>query len=317
VSVQAFTGANGTLPTGWSGLQTTAAKSVGIFSNQLLLHYDTAGVSYDQSPSNQAALKAVMASSAAAGTFTGKSVKMAITSHTFTGAGLYLDNGSDTGNWVRGYVISFNGTDAYIGVQSADNNDSNTLVPFSAFPSGVIQLRLLRTTGNVFSVQSSNDGSTWTTRGTITVGSSYNFTREGVWAGYNGGSGGTDWLFDDYDDGLGGASTPPTANAGADTAVASGGTVSLGGTDTAGSSPITSRGWTQISPASPSGSFSAPTAATTNWTAPTVTSSTAFVHRKTVGDGTLSGSDDVTVTVAPPAGASSGAVLVRHNGQWV
>ncbi|MCU1677267.1 MAG: hypothetical protein JWM93_2025 [Frankiales bacterium] len=113
------------------------------------------------------------------------------------------------------------------------------------------------------------------------------------------------------------AGTPPTANAGADTAGVSGATVSLGGTDTAGSSAITSRAWSQVSPPSPTGAFSAPTAATTNWTLPTVTSSTAFVLRKTVSDGTLSDTDDVTVTVAPVAAGTGGALLVSKSGTWV
>ena len=99
---------------------------------------------------------------------------------------------------------------------------------------------------------------------------------------------------------------PPTtttvsANAGADKTVASGGSVGIGGADTVNNgSGATSIAWTRMR--GTGGSLSSTTAASPTFNAPTVTADRTIVWRKTVTNNGVSDTDDVTVTVAAPAG---------------
>ena len=106
------------------------------------------------------------------------------------------------------------------------------------------------------------------------------------------------------------APTPGTsvqANAGANQSVASAGTAIIGGTDSiTNGSGATTILWTRVS--GTGGSLSSTSAAGPTFTAPTVTSNTTIVWRKTVTNNGVTGTDDVTITVTPP-----GATAVEAN----
>ena len=101
----------------------------------------------------------------------------------------------------------------------------------------------------------------------------------------------------------------PTAAAGADQAVDEGATVTLDGSGSSDpDGDNLSHAWTQT--AGPTVTLSSTTAASPTFTAPDVTTATALTFRLTASDGSLSATDDVTVTVrhvnrAPTAAAGS------------
>ncbi|MDE2663884.1 MAG: Ig-like domain-containing protein [Gemmatimonadota bacterium] len=100
----------------------------------------------------------------------------------------------------------------------------------------------------------------------------------------------------------------PTADAGANQAVDEGATVTLSGSGSDPDDDTVSYAWTQT--AGPTVTLSDTSAASPTFTAPEVTASTDLKFRLTVSDGTLSTTDDVTVTVrqvdgAPTANAGS------------
>jgi len=92
-------------------------------------------------------------------------------------------------------------------------------------------------------------------------------------------------------------STGPTTFAGVDQVnIEPGSTVTLTAVDTAGSSAITSSSWAWIS------GGSAPTLSGTNpvtFVAPATLAGVTMTFRRTVSDGTLTGTDDVAITILP------------------
>jgi len=98
------------------------------------------------------------------------------------------------------------------------------------------------------------------------------------------------------------AQTTVTANAGADKSVASGGTVTIGGSDTVtNGSGATVIAWTRVSGSG--GSLDDATAASPTFTAPTLQAggqNRVITWRKTVTNNNVSDTDDVAVTVTAP-----------------
>ena len=93
---------------------------------------------------------------------------------------------------------------------------------------------------------------------------------------------------------------PPTVNAGDDQAVDEGQTVTLAGTATdpdPDHADTLTYSWSQTSPASPTVSFDSPNSLSTNFTAPQVAATTAFIFTLTVNDGTVEVSDTLQVTI--------------------
>ena len=89
----------------------------------------------------------------------------------------------------------------------------------------------------------------------------------------------------------------PSAQAGADQSVSSGASVTLSGSGTDPDGDALTYAWSQDSGTTVT--LSSTTTASTTFTAPTVTASTDLVFTLTVSDDTASGTDEVTVTVAP------------------
>ena len=102
----------------------------------------------------------------------------------------------------------------------------------------------------------------------------------------------------------------PTANAGPDQTVNTDATVTLSGS---GSDPDTgdtlTYSWTQIG--TPTGTISNASSATATFTAPSSAASLTF--RLTVSDGTLSDTDDITITVQAPAPAGPRLSSIRFS----
>ena len=108
--------------------------------------------------------------------------------------------------------------------------------------------------------------------------------------------------------------TAPSTNAGTDkTNVAQGSTVTLTAVDTPGTNPITSSSWAWVS------GGTAPTLSgsglTRTYTAPA--SQVTQVFRRTVSDGTLSDTDDVSVTTAAAVVTDPEAVTFTHGSQML
>ena len=106
------------------------------------------------------------------------------------------------------------------------------------------------------------------------------------------------------------AATPPTTNAGANqTNVAQGSTVTLTAVDTPGTNPISSATWTWVS------GGTAPTltgsGTTRTYTAPNAQVTQVF--RRTVSDGTLVATDDVSITTAAAVPPSTNAGTDKTN----
>ena len=91
---------------------------------------------------------------------------------------------------------------------------------------------------------------------------------------------------------------PPTVDAGPAQTADEGQTVTLAGTATDPDQIDTlTYSWSQTSPASPAVSFDSPNSLSTNFTAPQVAATTAFIFTLTVNDGTVEVSDTLQVTI--------------------
>ena len=110
----------------------------------------------------------------------------------------------------------------------------------------------------------------------------------------------------------------PVASAGPDASAASGALVQLAGSGQDPDGQPVSFAWSQVS--GPTVTLASATVAAPTFTAPSVTTATPVVLRLTVSDGTLSASDDVTLTITPPNRppvASAGAAQVVDSGAQV
>ena len=101
--------------------------------------------------------------------------------------------------------------------------------------------------------------------------------------------------------------TTVDANAGSDVSVESGGSVGIGGTDTI-TNPVgtTTYAWARVPGTGAGGSLSSSTISQPTFNAPTVTSERNIAWRKTTTNNGVSDTDDVTVTVMPPAAQAPG-----------
>ncbi|MDX5407721.1 MAG: S8 family serine peptidase [Chromatiaceae bacterium] len=98
--------------------------------------------------------------------------------------------------------------------------------------------------------------------------------------------------------------TAPQVSAGSAQTVSSGSTVTLSGSASDSDFNVLSYEWQQLS--GPSVSLNQADSLTSNFTAPVVTSSTSLRFRLTVDDGIAQSSAEVTITVQPASGGSSG-----------